>query len=41
LRVRLLAKVSSSTADVDTTFTALNTSRSTPATHVCSKGPVS
>jgi type II secretory pathway pseudopilin PulG len=38
LRVRLSARVATSTADVDTTFTALNTSRSTPLTHVCSEG---
>jgi type II secretory pathway component PulJ len=38
LIVRLTAKVGTSTATVDTTFTALNTSRSTPATHTCSEG---
>lgn len=38
LRVRLSARVNTSTADVDTTFTSLNTSRSTPLTHVCSEG---
>jgi prepilin-type N-terminal cleavage/methylation domain-containing protein len=38
LRVRLTARAGVSTATVDATFTALNTSRNTPATHVCSEG---
>ncbi len=38
LRVRLNAQVGPGTAEVDTTFTALNTSRSTPPTHVCGEG---
>jgi type II secretory pathway pseudopilin PulG len=38
LRVRLTARVDDSTAQVDTTFTALNTSRNTPATNDCSSG---
>ncbi|WP_433725361.1 type IV pilus modification PilV family protein [Actinoplanes sp. CA-051413] len=38
LRVRLTAKVGTGVATVDTTFTALNTSRNTPATHTCSEG---
>ncbi|MEU8235398.1 hypothetical protein AB0C12_37905 [Actinoplanes sp. NPDC048967] len=38
LRIRLTAKVGTSTADADTTFTALNTSRNTPATHQCGEG---
>jgi prepilin-type N-terminal cleavage/methylation domain-containing protein len=38
LRVRLTAQRGDSTAQVDTTFTALNTSRNTPATNDCSNG---
>ncbi|MEV6634015.1 prepilin-type N-terminal cleavage/methylation domain-containing protein [Actinoplanes sp. NPDC051470] len=38
LRVRLSARRGDSVAAVDTTFTALNTSRDTPATNDCSKG---
>lgn len=38
LRVRLTGRRGDSTAQVDTTFTALNTSRNTPATNDCSKG---
>jgi prepilin-type N-terminal cleavage/methylation domain-containing protein len=38
LRVRVTAQRGDSTAHVDTTFTALNTSRNTPATNECSKG---
>lgn len=43
LRIRLTARVggsqaSDSTAQMDTTFTALNTSRNTPAANDCSKG---
>ena len=38
LRIRLTTKVAAGTAQVDTTFTALNTSRDTPATNACSEG---
>lgn len=38
LRVRLTAQRGDSTASVDTTFTALNTSRNTPDTNDCSMG---
>jgi prepilin-type N-terminal cleavage/methylation domain-containing protein len=38
MRVRLSARAGTGTADVDTTFTALNTSRNTPSTHTCSEG---
>jgi prepilin-type N-terminal cleavage/methylation domain-containing protein len=38
LRVRVTARVGDSTAQIDTTFTALNTSRNTPATNDCSQG---
>jgi prepilin-type N-terminal cleavage/methylation domain-containing protein len=38
LRIRLTSRVGTGTAQVDTAFTALNTSRSTPATHTCSEG---
>jgi len=38
LRVRLTSRVGSGTAQVDTTFTALNTSRTTPTTHTCGNG---
>jgi prepilin-type N-terminal cleavage/methylation domain-containing protein len=38
LRVRVSAQRGDSTAQIDTTFTALNTSRNTPATNDCSKG---
>lgn len=38
LRVRVSARRGDSTAQIDTTFTALNTSRNTPATNDCSKG---
>ena len=38
LRIRLTTKVGAGTAQIDTTFTALNTSRTTPADNVCSKG---
>jgi hypothetical protein len=38
LEVRLKAQRADSTASVDTTFTALNTSRNTPDTNDCSEG---
>jgi prepilin-type N-terminal cleavage/methylation domain-containing protein len=38
LRIRITGQRGDSTAQVDTTFTALNTSRNTPATNDCSKG---
>lgn len=38
LRVRVSSRVGDSTAQVDTTFTALNTSRNTEPTNDCSKG---
>jgi prepilin-type N-terminal cleavage/methylation domain-containing protein len=38
LRITLTARVGGSTAQVDTTFTALNTSRNTPAVNDCSRG---
>ena len=38
LRIRLAAQVGDSTAQIDTTFTALNTSRNTPTDNDCSKG---
>lgn len=38
LQVRLTAKVGTSEVTADTTFSALNTSRSTPATHTCGEG---
>lgn len=38
LRVRVSSRVGDSTAQVDTTFTALNTSRDTSATNDCSRG---
>ena len=38
LRVHITGRAGESTAQVDTTFTALNTSRNTPATNDCSKG---
>jgi type II secretory pathway pseudopilin PulG len=38
LRVRLTSKVGTGTADLDSTFTALNTSRNTPVTHPCNEG---
>jgi prepilin-type N-terminal cleavage/methylation domain-containing protein len=38
LRVRVAARVGDSTAQIDTTFTALNTSRNTPSTNECSQG---
>jgi prepilin-type N-terminal cleavage/methylation domain-containing protein len=38
LRVRLATQVGGKTTAVDTTFTALNTSRDTPATNLCSEG---
>lgn len=38
LRVHLTAKVGTSGADINTTFTALNTSRNTLTTHPCSEG---
>ncbi|MFG1608720.1 prepilin-type N-terminal cleavage/methylation domain-containing protein [Actinoplanes sp. NPDC049265] len=38
LRIRVSAQRGDSTASVDTTFTALNTSRDTPPTNDCSKG---
>jgi hypothetical protein len=38
LRVRLATQVGGSTTAVDTTFTALNTSRDTQATNNCSEG---
>lgn len=38
LRIRLRARAGTGTAQVDTTFTALNTSRETPATHPCGEG---
>ncbi|MET0495481.1 MAG: prepilin-type N-terminal cleavage/methylation domain-containing protein [Actinoplanes sp.] len=38
LRIQLTTRVAAGTAQVDTTFTALNTSRDTPADNVCSEG---
>ena len=38
LRIRLTTKAAAGTAQVDTTFTALNTSRDTPTTNACSEG---
>jgi len=38
LRIRLTTKVATGVAQIDTTFTALNTSRDTPATNACSEG---
>ena len=38
LRVRVSARVADSIAQVDNTFTALNTSRNTPTTNDCTKG---
>lgn len=38
LRIRLTSRVDDATAQVDTTFTALNTSRATAATHPCQEG---
>lgn len=38
LRVRLTARAGRNTAEATSTFTALNTSRNTPATHQCSEG---
>lgn len=38
LRIRLTSRVDDATSDVDTTFTALNTSRATAATHPCQEG---
>jgi prepilin-type N-terminal cleavage/methylation domain-containing protein len=38
LRVRLTARAGRNSATVNATFTALNTSRNTPTTHVCSEG---
>ena len=38
LRIRLTAKVAAGTAQTDTTFTALNTTRDTPAANGCSEG---
>jgi prepilin-type N-terminal cleavage/methylation domain-containing protein len=38
LRIRLTARAGSTVAQVDTTFTALNTSRDTPAVNDCSQG---
>ncbi len=38
LRIRLTSRVGNATAEVDTTFTALNTSRTTPANHTCGNG---
>ncbi|MEV6491617.1 prepilin-type N-terminal cleavage/methylation domain-containing protein [Actinoplanes sp. NPDC051633] len=38
LRVRVSAQVGDSVAEVDSTFTALNSSRNTPATNDCSNG---
>ncbi|WP_067496491.1 hypothetical protein [Actinoplanes sp. TFC3] len=38
LRVQLTTRVASGTAQIDTTFTALNTSNLTPATNGCSEG---
>jgi prepilin-type N-terminal cleavage/methylation domain-containing protein len=38
LRIRLTTRIGRSTAQVDTTFTALNTSRDTPAVNDCSRG---
>jgi hypothetical protein len=38
LRIRLTSRVDTGTAQVDTAFTALNTTRITPATHQCSEG---
>ena len=38
LRIRVSARVGDSRAEVDNTFTALNTSRNTPATNDCAQG---
>jgi hypothetical protein len=38
LRIRLKTKVAAGTAQIDTTFTALNTLRNHEATNVCSEG---
>ena len=38
LRIRLTTKVATGEAQIDTTFTALNTSQDTPATNACSEG---
>jgi prepilin-type N-terminal cleavage/methylation domain-containing protein len=38
LRIRLTTRVGDHTTQVDTTFTALNTTRNTPATNGCSEG---
>lgn len=38
LRIRLTSRVDGATARVDTTFTALNTSRDTPAANRCQEG---
>ena len=38
LRIRLTARVAAGTTQIDTTFTALNTSRETPTTNACSEG---
>jgi prepilin-type N-terminal cleavage/methylation domain-containing protein len=38
LRIRLTARVAAGVTQIDTTFTALNTSRETPASNPCSEG---
>jgi type II secretory pathway pseudopilin PulG len=38
LRIQLTTKVGTAVSAVDTTFTALNTSRTTPANHTCGEG---
>jgi hypothetical protein len=38
LRIHLKTRSAAGTAEIDTTFTALNTTRNTPATHTCSEG---
>jgi type II secretory pathway pseudopilin PulG len=38
LRIRLTTRAGTATAHIDTTFTALNTTKQTPLTHGCSQG---
>lgn len=38
LRIRLKTRSAAGTAEIDTTFTAMNTTRNTPPTHTCSEG---
>jgi len=38
LRIRLKTRASAGTAEIDTTFTAVNTTRNTPSTNTCSEG---